>query len=157
MSTLSTTEAALLTLLRTRYATEASSRGDFRVMDAQGVTYSAVVVQRAASRYSDRGENGRGAHGKRQHVHRLRVILGAKRGQGGDGSAYVGIQDEAAAVVALLDARPRLGGTVSTIRRAEVVEESAVLVPSERAMHLLKYLDLDVACEVAWNPAEASQ
>lgn len=162
MSTLSATEAALLTTVRLRgtvYTAANTSRGDTRVTDAPGHSFAAVVVQRGPSRYGDRAASGRGAHGKRQQTHLLRLILTLKRGtgQGGDAAAYVILQEEAAALVAHLDRYPRLGGAASGIRRAEVVEESPVMVNGERATHLIKYLDIDVACEAAIDLVEAWQ
>jgi hypothetical protein len=156
-------EAALLTTLRlyssgTAFTTANSSRGDFRVLDAEGHDYGAVISQRARSTYSDRGADGRGSHGKRQHRHAMRITLGYKRsaGEGGDGIAYAALQTLADALQAHLDLYPRLGGGVASIRRAEVVEASEVLM-SESGALFLKRLEVDVASEADWAPAEAAR
>lgn len=158
MTTYAAVEAALLTVVRglTGLTADNTSRGDFRVLDAEGVTYSAVVYQRGPSTYGERGPNGRGTHGKRVEQHRLRVMLAAKRGQDADGPTYEALQTQADALIARITLYPRLGGAVSALKRADVVEGGDPRVP-ERASHITKVIDVDALCEVAWNPVEQPQ
>ena len=160
MSTLADTEQALITTVQTvaGYGAATTSRGDFRVADAPGATYSAVITMREPSTLSDRGPDGRGAHGRRVHVHRLRIHHLAKRGSGPDGPAYAGLIAATDALIAALEQYPRLGGGVTSLRRAEVVRISPVLLAGgERGTHLSQQIDVDVVLDVAWSPVEVAR
>lgn len=161
MSTYAEAEAGLLAVVRA-YASGAaftaknSSRGDFRVRDAE-TTAAAILTQREPSTLSDRGPDGRGSHGRRQHQHRIRVTLTYKRGagQGGDGVAYEAIQALADDLAAHIERYPLLGG-VASVRRAQVAGLGIVRV-SEDGAHLLKWLDVDVASEADLDPVETAR
>jgi hypothetical protein len=88
-----TVESAYLALVRAynsgaTFTTANSSQNDWRVLDAPGTAYAAVLMMGEDSDFGD-SLNGRGAFGKRQELHRPTIELFVKRGQGlgGDGAA----------------------------------------------------------------------
>jgi hypothetical protein len=128
MSTYATTEAALLTAVRASSASAVftaanSSRGDFRVLNNEGVTKAAVLMQAGRSEFGDNLGQGRGTHGKRQQRHRIAVVLFQARGQADDGTSYQALQAVTDTLIAYLDTYPRLNNAAS-VKRAEVTESS---------------------------------
>ena len=128
MSTYSTSEAALLTVVRASgagavFTTSNSSRGDFRVLNNEGVTRAAVLMQASRSEFGDNLGQGRGTHGKRQQRHRIAVVVFQARGQADDGTSYAALQAITDALIGYLDTYPRLNNAAS-VKRAEVIEAS---------------------------------
>lgn len=128
MSTYATSEAALLTRVRAYsagavFTTTNSSRGDFRVLNNEGVTQAAVLMQASRSEFGDDLGRGRGSHGKRQQRHRIALIVFQARGQIDDGTTYAALLTITDALIAYLDTYPRLSNATS-VKRAEIVEVS---------------------------------
>ena len=128
MSTYATTEAALLTAVRASssgavFTTANSSRGDFRVLNNDGVTQAAVLMQASRSEFGDSLGQGRGTHGKRQQKHMIAIVVFQARGQADDGTSYAALQATTDALIAYLDTYPRLGNATN-VKRAEVTEAS---------------------------------
>jgi hypothetical protein len=128
MSTYATSEAALLTTVRALssgsvFTAANSSRGDFRVLNNEGVTAAAVLMQESRSEFGDNLGQGRGTHGKRQQRHRIAIVVFQARGQADDGASYVALQGVTDSLIAYLDTYPRLG-TATSVKRAEVTEAS---------------------------------
>lgn len=137
MSTYSTCEAALLTVVRASgggavFTEINSSRGDFAVLNGTGVTSAAVLMQAGASEFGDDLGQGRGTHGKRQQKHRIAVIVFQARRQDDDGYTYVALKENVDALIGYLDTYPRLG-SATNVKRAEVVELSDVRRQRDRA------------------------
>lgn len=127
MSTYSTTEAALLTRMRAYssgsvFTATNSSRGDFKVLNNEGVTQACVITQAGASEFGDRLDS-RGSHGKRQQRHRIAMILFQARGQNNDGDTYTALCSLRDGLVAYLDTYQRLNSATG-VKRAEIVEAS---------------------------------
>ncbi len=127
MATYTTAEAALLTRVRAynagvTFTTANSSRGDFRVLNNDGVTQAAVLMQAGKSEFGDRLDS-RGAHGKRQQRHRMAIVLFQTRGAIDDGTTYTTLGALTDALIAYLDTYPRLSNTAG-VKRAEIVEAS---------------------------------
>jgi len=127
MSTYVVAETALLARVvaysgGTVFTTTNSSRGDFRVLNNEGVTQGAVLLQAAASEFGDDLGGGRGAMGKRQQRHRIALILFQRR-NGSDGDNYTALATLTDTVIAYLDTYPLLNNT-SSVKRAEVVSAS---------------------------------
>ena len=127
-------ESALLATCRasssgTVFTTANSSRGDYAVLDAAGVTLSLVITKAAASEYANR-INNRGQHGARQRRHLIAIEVFARRqqGLGGDGAAYVAVTGAVDTLIAYLEQYPRLGSGVTSLRTALPVETSEVFV-----------------------------
>jgi hypothetical protein len=128
MSTYTTAEAALLTRVRAynsgaTFTTTNSSRGDFRVLNNEGVTQAAVLMQATRSEFGDNLGQGRGTHGKRQQRHRIGIVLFQARGQADDGTSYQALAALTDALIAYLDTYPRLNNATG-VKRAEVIEAS---------------------------------
>lgn len=162
MTTLSPVATALLTTIRATpggaFVTANTSRGDFRVLDAESHTFAATIYRRQPSTIGNTGPGGRGTHGKRVHQHFFRILLAIKRGdgQGGDGATVTALEDQADALVAHLERYPRLGGTVATLKRADVSNIGDVRV-AERGRHMTMVVDVDAVCEVPIAWAEGAQ
>ncbi len=127
MSTYATAEAALLTRVQAYssssvFTTTNSSRGDFQVLNNEGVSQAAVLLQAAPSEFGDNLGSGRGSMGNRQQRHRIACILFQRRA-GNDGANYTALLTLVDALIAYLDTYPALGSP-STVRRAEVVSAS---------------------------------
>jgi len=123
MSTYTTAETGLLAVLQTYgFTPDNSSRGDFRVLNNEGVAQAAVLLQAAPSEFGDNLGGGRGAMGKRQQRHRIACILFQRRA-GSDGENYTALATMTDAVIAYLDTYPLLSAT-SGVKRAEVVSAS---------------------------------
>lgn len=157
MSTYTTAEAAVLTLLRAYDGggvfTEANaSRGDFSATDAPGYRQYAVVLMADSSDYGD----GR-SHGKRQQTHRISVLLfqAREQGLGGDGAAYSALTTLTDAVAAWFERYPRLNGAAG-VKRAAIVrvgKPRTTQAPGGGAgPHLVQPIMLDVLCET--TPAQ---
>jgi len=128
MSTYSTAEAALLAALRASsggavFTVANSSRGDFRVLNNEGVTTAAVLMQASRSEFGDNLGQGRGTQGKRQQHHRIAVVVFQARGQADDGTSYQALASVTDTLIAYLDTYPRLSNATN-VKRAEVVEAS---------------------------------
>ena len=105
------------------FTTVNSSRGDFRVLNNEGVTSAAVLMQASRSEFGDNLGQGRGTHGKRQQHHRIAIVVFQARGQADDGTSYQALQVTTDALIAYLDIYPRLNNATN-VKRAEVVEAS---------------------------------
>lgn len=137
MSTYVPSEEALLTAVRASgngavFTTTNSSRGDFQVLNNQGVTTAAVLMMGGRSEFADNLGGGRGTHGKRQQRHRIAIILFQARRQDDDGATYTEQVDATDDLIAYLDTVPRLS-TTSVIKRAEVVEAAEPRVRRDSA------------------------
>lgn len=124
MSTYATSEQALLDTIRLmpEYTSTNSSRGDFGVWDAAGSSVGVVVIKGGRSQMGDRLEGGRATHGKRQQRHRIAVVVGLKRGQANDSTAYVTLIAATEAIIAHLDRYQRLQATVKRAEASEATE-----------------------------------
>lgn len=136
MSTYSTTEAALLARIQAynggaTFTASNSSRGDYRVLDREGVTQAAVLMQAAPSEFGDRLDS-RGAHGKRQQRHRIAIVLFQARLQANDGDTYASLTTLRDALIAYLDTYPRLNAAAG-VKRAEIVEAAEPRVQRDSA------------------------
>jgi hypothetical protein len=131
------------------------ARGDFRVLDAAGVTVSCVITQWGDSEYADAIGRHR-EHGKRQALHRPSLGLFWKRGQGSDGAAYAGLRDLTDLLIAYLERYPRLNG-LAGVHRAEVVRATAIVALRQPGggplPHLARRVQLEVTEEFALNLA----
>ena len=128
MSTYATSEAALLTAVQASgsgdvFSATNSSRGDFRILNNEGVTQAAVLMQAARSEFGDNLGQGRGTHGKRQQRHQIAVVVFQARGQADDGTSYQALQATTDALIAYLDTYPRLNDAAN-VKRAEATEAS---------------------------------
>jgi hypothetical protein len=123
MSTYTTAEAGLLAAITAYgFSSANSSRGNFNVLNNEGVTQAAVLLQAAPSEFADNLGGGRGSMGKRQQRHRIALILFQRR-NANDGDNYTNLLTLCDAVVAYLDTYPGLNGT-SGVKRAEIVSAS---------------------------------
>lgn len=128
MSTYSTSEAALLTRVRAynsgaTFTATNSSRGDFRVLNNEGVTQAAVLTQAGRSEFGDNLGQGRGSMSKRQQRHSIALILFQARGQSNDGDSYTSLCTLRDGVIGYLDTYQRLNAA-SGVKRAEIIEAS---------------------------------
>lgn len=124
MSTYATSEAALLAVVQLAGFTDTnSSRGDFRILNNEGVTSAAVLMQASRSEFGDNLGQGRGTHGKRQQRHRIAIVVFQARGQLDDGTSYAALQATTDTLIGLLDTYPRLNNATS-VKRAEASEAS---------------------------------
>lgn len=128
MSTYATSEAALLTTVRASsngavFTAANSSRGDFRVLNNEGVTQAAVLMKASKSEFGDNLGQGRGTHGKRQQRHHIAIVIFQARGQADDGTSYQALQSVTDALIGYLDTYPRLNNAAN-VKRAEVTEDS---------------------------------
>jgi hypothetical protein len=152
VSTYSTSEAALLTTVRavsngSIFTAANSSRGDFRVLNNEGVTTAAVLMQAAPSEFGDNLGQGRGTHGKRQQRHRVAVILFQARGQADDGASYVALQETRDTLIAYIDTYPRLNDAAN-VKRAEVIEASEPRIRRDSAW-IFQSLLVEILTETA--------
>lgn len=153
-------ETAVLTLVRAynsgaTFTTSNSSISDWRVLDASGTDYAAVVMMERDSQFGT-SLDGRGAMGKWQELHYPAVEVFRKRGQGtgGDGAS----RTELVALVSLLDIYlsryHRLNDTAGVKRMViERISRPALTAPSEgaTATHWMARLSLKVHCEVEFD------
>lgn len=128
MSTYSTTEAALLAFIRTlnsgdTYTAANSSRGDFGVLNNDGVQTAAVLIKGGSSEFGDNLGQGRGAFGKRQQRHQIAIVLLRDRRQDTDSANYTALQSSADTLIAYLDQYPRLNNA-SGVKRAQAISDS---------------------------------
>lgn len=123
MSTYATSEAALLDVLRllATFTQTNSSRGDFSILNNEGVTQAVVLTQARPSENGDNLGSGRGSMGKRQQRHSVAAIVFQARGQENDGVTYQALTTLTDALVAHLDRYQRLNGATS-VKRAQVKE-----------------------------------
>lgn len=157
MSTYVLAENALLAAVRASssgavFTTTNSSRGDFRVLNNQGVTTAAVLMMGGASEFADNLGGGRGTHGKRQQRHRIAIILFQARRQDNDGLNYTEQVDATDTLIAYLDTVPRLNNA-SSIKRAEVVEAAEPRVRRDSAW-IFQAILVEVLTETAPTLAE---
>lgn len=156
MSTYATSEQALLECIRllSDYTDANSARGDFRVIDAKGVTLACVLTQAGNSEFGDNLGQGRGTQGKRQQRHRINAIVFQKRLQDADGPTYTALGTAVSALIAHLDTYQRLNNGPS-IKRAEVVDAG---VPLRRrdSTHIYQAVVVEVLTETAPVLVEAS-
>lgn len=118
-----------------------SSRGDYRVLDAQGVTVAAVLTCGGESTY-DNELGGYGSQGKTQEKHTVAITLFQEReqGLGGDGATYIALHTLVDGVVDYLGQYPRLGS--SAIRYAEITKVSNVVL-RQKTPHLYRTIFID--------------
>jgi hypothetical protein len=152
MSTYATSEAALLVAVRASsagavFTATNSSRGDFRVLNNEGVTQAAVLMQAAASQFGDNLGQGRGTHGKRQQRHRIGLVIFQARGQADDGASYQALAAVTDALIGYLDTYPRLNNATS-VKRAEVTEASEPRIRRDSAW-IFQTLLVEVLTETA--------
>jgi hypothetical protein len=150
--TYATTEAALLTLVQAYssgsvFDDSNSSRGNFQVLDGQGVRQAAVLMMAGRSEYGDDLGNGRGSHGKRQQRHRIGVIVFVERGQDGDGTTYTALATLTDGLAGYIETYPRLNNAAN-VKRAEIVE---VTEPNIRRLtsHMYQTIIVEVLCETS--------
>lgn len=137
MSTYATSEAALLIAVRASsagatFTATNSSRGDFSVLNNEGVTVAAVLMQATRSEFGDNVGSGRGTHGKRQQRHHIAVVVFQARGQANDGTSYQALHAASDALISYLDTYPRLNNATN-VKRAEVVEASEPRIKRDSA------------------------
>lgn len=169
MSIYPTVENAVLALIRsytTIEFTEAnSSIRKYRVLDAKGTPWAAVVQQHRNSRFGFTLRD-RAAQGKRQEEHVVRVEVYMKIGQGrqgltGEDLAYQEVRDAVAEIASYITAYVRLGG-VDGVKRATVDEVTppgpiAKRNSPEAATHYGSDVIVTVFCEVPYNIVEPGQ
>lgn len=152
MSTYATSEAALLTAVRASsagavFTATNSSRGDFSVLNNEGVTVAAVLMQNSKSEFGDNLGSGRGTHGKRQQKHNIGLVVFQARGQNNDGVTYQALATATDALIAYLDTYPRLSNATG-VKRAEVVEASEPRIRRDAAW-IFQVLLVEVLTETA--------
>jgi hypothetical protein len=165
MSLYSTVEASILTLLQAysgsyTFTTDNSARHDWSVLDTSTSDYAAVLSMAQASQYGDQ-LTGRGAQGKQQERHVIRLSLFYKRqqGLGGDGAAYSALLTMADAINVYLSQWPRINNTAG-VKRMQLSEMTVPdpVAPSNApatATHYATDLLLTVMCETALDVNES--
>jgi hypothetical protein len=153
VSTYTTAEAALLTRIRAynagaTFTTTNSSRGDFRVLNNQGVTQACVLMMARDSEFGDNLGGGRGTHGKRQQRHYVGAVLFRARGQADDGTSYQALTTLADALIAYLDTYQRPDSTPA-IKRAEVIGATVPRLSARWAAWLFQALTIEVLTETS--------
>jgi hypothetical protein len=160
MSTYSTAEAALLTLIRaysggTVFDEANSSADDWLALDANGTEVAAVVEMAGPTTEATIDADSYGAYGEYQEMHTISLWLCRKRGVGADGDGAV-----KAALKALTEAvkdylRPyrRLNGAAG-VRSMRLLRttEPAYISPTDKvedATHVAQQIVVQVLCESA--------
>jgi hypothetical protein len=155
MSTYATAEAALLTAVQASgFTATNSSRGNFAILNNEGVTVAAVLMQASRSEFGDNLGQGRGTHGKRQQRHRIAVVVFQARGQADDGTSYVALQATTDSLIGYLDTYPRLNNATN-VKRAEVTEASEPRIRRDSAW-LFQTILVEVLTETAPVTVEGS-
>jgi hypothetical protein len=149
--TYSTSEAALLTLIRAynagaTFTAANSSRGDWSVVDATGTDLACVLAMNAPTLESEIIEDY-GKQGKIQERHEIAIDVFHKRSQGlgGDSVAYVALTTLTDALRAYLRGYPRLNNT-SGVRNTNIVGVSDVDI-RKKSPHIFQTIVIRVYCE----------
>ncbi len=151
MSTYATSEAALLAAVRASssgavFTTKNSSRGDFAVLNNEGVTVAAVLMQAARSEFGDRLDS-RGTQSKRQQRHRVGIVVFQARGQNNDGDTYAALASVTDALIAYLDTYQRLNNATG-VKRAEIIEASEPRIQRDKAW-IFRVILVEIMTETA--------
>jgi hypothetical protein len=152
MSTYAASEAALLAAVRASsggavFTATNSSRGNFAVLNNEGVTVAAILMQATRSEFGDNLGQGRGTQGKRQQRHRIGIVVFQARGQADDGTSYQALVSVTDALIAYLDTYQRLGNATN-VKRAQVVEASEPRIRRDSAW-IFQTLLVEVLTETA--------
>jgi hypothetical protein len=158
VSTYTTAEAALLTLVRAynsgaTFTPANSSVDDWRVLDASSTTVAAVLEMAAPTIERTVTATEYGAYGEYQEVHQIGVWICAARGQGagGDGAAKAACKTLTEAVKDYLRPYRRLNAAAG-VRSAAILRttDPAYISPTRdiaQATHVAQEIIFEIACE----------